>query len=77
LNRKFLFLGIALILVIVIPLVAAAVTQNPPGYNQTVSQQVCVEADVTITPTVIVGTPVVVCVGNPIVGGCTGLTGVC
>ena len=55
--------------------IAAAVTQNPPGYNQTVIQQVCVEAEVTITPTVIAGTPVVKCVGNPIVGGCTGLTG--
>ena len=55
--------------------IAAVVTQDPPEYNQTVFQQVCVEADVTITPTVTAGTPIVVCVGNLIVGGCTGLTG--
>ncbi|MGG0790414.1 hypothetical protein ABE132_17195 [Peribacillus simplex] len=36
-----------------------------PGCTPTVSAQVCVEADITVTPTVVAGTPVVNCVGNP------------
>src|SRR4051794_8921609 len=36
-----------------------------PGCTPTVSELVCVEADVTVTPTVEAGTPTVNCVGNP------------
>jgi len=36
-----------------------------PGCDRIVSQQVCVEANVTVSPTVVAGTPVVNCVGRP------------
>ncbi|RLQ96321.1 hypothetical protein [Falsibacillus albus] len=42
--------------------------QQDQGCTNTVSQQVCVEAVVTITPSVTPGLPTVSCVGLPIVG---------
>ncbi|WP_433750604.1 hypothetical protein [Falsibacillus pallidus] len=44
------------------------VVQQEQGCTNAVSQQVCVEALVTITPTVTPGTPMVACVGLPSVG---------
>lgn len=44
--------------------------QVEPGCTPTVSATVCVEADITITPTVVAGTPVVNCVGNPSTESC-------
>lgn len=40
------------------------------GCTPIVSSQVCVEADVTITPTVTAGTPTVNCIGNPTTATC-------
>ncbi|WP_205688796.1 hypothetical protein [Bacillus sp. BHET2] len=42
--------------------------QQEEGCTDIVSQQVCVEAVVTITPTVTPGEPMVTCVGLPVVG---------
>ncbi|WP_433750607.1 hypothetical protein [Falsibacillus pallidus] len=47
---------------------AAPQQPNQEGCTNAVSQQVCVEAVVTITPTVTPGTPMVACVGLPSVG---------
>ncbi|RDI45610.1 hypothetical protein [Falsibacillus pallidus] len=44
------------------------VVQQEQGCTNAVSQQVCVEAVVTITPSVTPGTPMVSCVGLPAVG---------
>jgi hypothetical protein len=44
--------------------------QEGPGCTPIVSKQVCVEADVTITPLVTPGTPTVRCTGNPSFGRC-------
>lgn len=43
------------------------------GCTPIVSSQVCVEADVTITPTVTSGTPIVNCVGTPTTATCRSL----
>lgn len=43
-----------------------------PGCTPEVSTQVCVEADVTVTPSVVAGTPTVNCVGNPQTVSCQG-----
>lgn len=41
-----------------------------PGCTPVVSAQVCIEADITVTPTVVAGTPVVNCVGTPSTVSC-------
>ena len=41
-----------------------------PGCTRTVSKEVCVEANVTINPTVVAGTPIVNCVGGPSLRSC-------
>lgn len=47
--------------------------QDENGCMKTVSSEVCMEADVTITPSVTSGTPVVSCVEEPVVGTCASL----
>jgi hypothetical protein len=44
-----------------------------PGCTPTVSAEVCVEADVTVTPTVVPGRPIVNCVGTPSLTRCRAL----
>ncbi|MGB3261532.1 hypothetical protein [Paenisporosarcina sp.] len=44
-----------------------------PGCTPTVSAEVCVEANVTVTPTVVAGRPIVNCVGTPSLTRCRDL----
>ncbi len=46
------------------------ILQQVNGCTPTVSTEVCVEADVTVTPMVTPGTPVVNCIGDPFIGTC-------
>lgn len=46
------------------------ILQQVEGCEPVVSADVCIEADVTITPVVTPGTPVVTCLGDPFFGTC-------
>ena len=48
------------------------ILQAPTECPAIVNETVCVQADVTITPSVVVGTIESFCVGEPVIGACPG-----
>lgn len=48
------------------------VQELPNGCDTVVSETVCVQADITISPKVEVGTIETYCVGSPVIGPCQG-----
>jgi len=58
---------------LVVPNRNSQILQQVGGCTPTVSTEVCIEADVTVTPSVTAGDPVVNCIGDPFIGTCEDL----